>query len=118
MIIEKKDIELLIQLAGINEDPHYPRLYLYEVLKQAEIFHYLMAIKIIKNEPIPELKEISEKLEKLLIDSMEYCDKCGKRKNTRDGYIEPLCECGIPEYIGIIKTNQLEPIVIKQKRKE
>jgi hypothetical protein len=57
---------MIIEQADIRFDDKYPQAYLREVLRQAEIFHYLMAIKILKNEPIPELKEISEKLTKLL----------------------------------------------------
>lgn len=80
MIIEQKDIDFLTVLINKDGVTNYPHAYLQEILEQTRIFHYLMAVKIIKNEPIPELVEISEKLDKILTDrqpttSQDFTDK-------------------------------------------
>ena len=66
MTIEKKDIGLLRMLSNTLDNTMVPDAYVHEILKQTEIFHFMMAAKIINHEPIPELKEISEKLDKFM----------------------------------------------------
>ncbi|MBK6914504.1 MAG: hypothetical protein IPH11_12965 [Ignavibacteriales bacterium] len=57
MIIEQKDIDFLTVLINKDGVTNYPHAYLQEILKQTRIFHYLMAVKVIKNEPILGLQK-------------------------------------------------------------
>jgi len=59
-------------------------------------------INLTDKEKQNKIKEISDllleehnKVLSLLDVSNMFCSHCGKRKRTRSGYIEPLCECNL-----------------------
>jgi len=40
------------------------------------------------------VKELKAENIKLINDQLKYCSECGLRKETREGHVEPICECG------------------------
>lgn len=91
----------------------YNMLYLKLSLLVSE---YCISYELIERESVPA--------ETLVIASEQLCKECGKRKNLRDGHIEPLCECAngavaevkwetteIPDNFGNIIVTNYYPIV-------